>query len=95
MLRETERYQPAEPPRQQVDDRLARTTERAGGEAELAKLLAAGGFTAERLRAWIRDDLRIESYLGQRFAADERRPDLIADWLSDLRRRTQITVFEP
>jgi hypothetical protein len=95
MLRETERYQPAEPPRQQIVDRLARAVERAGSEAELAKLLAAGGFTAERLRAWIRDDLRIESYLGQRFAADERRQDLIADWLSDLRRRTQITVFEP
>jgi len=95
MLRETERYQPAEPPRSQIDQRLAQAVERAGGEAALAKLLAAGGFTPERLRAWIRDDLRIENYLGQRFAADERRQDLVADWLSDLRRRTQITVFEP
>jgi len=95
MLRETERYQPAEPPRSQIDQRLAQAVERAGGEAALAKLLAAGGFTPERLRAWIRDDLRIENYLGQRFAADERRQDLVADWLSDLRRRTPITVFEP
>ena len=95
MLRETERYQPPEPPRQRVDDVIAAATARAGGEAALARMLAARAFPPERLRAWVRDDLRIDAYLQQRFAADERRPDMIADWVSDLRRRTPITVFEP
>jgi hypothetical protein len=94
MLRETERYQPPEPPRQQIDDRMASITSRAGGEAGLAKVLAEGGYPVERLRAWVRDDLRIDTYLQQRFA-DERRADLIADWVSDLRRRARITIFEP
>jgi hypothetical protein len=40
----------------------------------------------------VRDDLRISAYLDQRFAADgpERRQSLIADWVSDLRRRTSV-----
>jgi len=38
-------------------------------DAQIAAVLAAGGFTEARLRAWIRDDLRIASYLDQRFAA--------------------------
>ena len=54
------------------------------------------------LRSWIvnlfktlRDDLRVSAYLQQRFPADDRRPDQIADWVSDLRRRAQVTVLEP
>ena len=57
--------------------------------------LERDGFSAERIRAWVRDDFRIEAYLQQRFAADERRQDLIADWVSDLRRRAPVTLFEP
>jgi hypothetical protein len=37
----------------------------------------------------------VSAYLQQRFPADDRRPDQIADWVSDLRRRAQITVMEP
>lgn len=95
MLREAERYQQPDPPDAEVTARVAEATQRAGGEEGLARVLAAGGFTPERLRAWVRDDVRIRAYLGQRFVDDERRPDLIADWVSDLRRRAQITVFEP
>jgi hypothetical protein len=55
-------------------------------------ILAAGGITEARFRSWIRDDLRIATYVDQRFAADgpERRDSLIADWVADLRRRTAI-----
>jgi hypothetical protein len=95
MLRETERYQPPEPSPQRIAEGLATITAHAGGEVALARVLADGGVSTERLQAWVRDDLRIEAYLRQRFAADERRQDLIADWVSDLRRRAQITVFEP
>jgi hypothetical protein len=56
-------------------------------------VLAAGGFSPERLRGWMRDDLRVAAYLKQRFPADDRRADQIADWVSDLRRRAQITIL--
>ena len=35
----------------------------------MCSALDAGGFTEARLRAWVRDDLRIAAYLDQRFAA--------------------------
>ena len=37
-----------------------------------------------------RFDLRIEAYLNQRFAADDRRTQRVADWLAGLRRRADI-----
>jgi hypothetical protein len=95
MLREIDRYDPPEPAAARVDERMAAARAVAGGEDGLARVLRDGGFAERRLRAWIRDDLRIDAYLQQRFAADERRPDLIADWLIDLRRRTPVTVIAP
>jgi hypothetical protein len=55
--------------------------------------LTIGGFTEGRLRAWVHDDMRIATYLQQRFIADDRRDDLIADWVSDLRRRAQVVIL--
>jgi hypothetical protein len=93
MLRETERYAPPEPSPATIDARMDEARQRAGGDEALARMLESGGFSPVRLRGWIRDDLRIAAYLGQRFAVDERRSDLIADWVEDLRRRTAITVI--
>lgn len=95
MLRETERYAPPEPSPAVIDARLDEARQRAGGEDALNRMLETGGFSQMRLRGWIRDDLRIAAYLEQRFAMDDRRPDLIADWVEDLRRRTTITVIPP
>ena len=95
MLREVDRYDPPEPATEVIDERLAAARAAAGGEDGLARALREGGFAERRLRAWIRDDLRVEAYLQQRFAMDERRQDLIADWLSDLRRRTPVTLIAP
>jgi hypothetical protein len=95
MLREIDRYDPPEPSAERIDERLAAARAAAGGKDGLARVLRDGGFAERRLRAWIRDDLRIEGYLQQRFAMDDRRPDLIADWLSDLRRRTPVTLIAP
>jgi hypothetical protein len=94
MLREAERYEPPEPPAARVDAAVAEVRARAGGDEALARVLAAGGFTERRLRAWIRNDLRVEAYLRQRFADSERRADLIADWVSDLRRRGQVVIVQ-
>jgi hypothetical protein len=95
MLREAERYAPEEPAAAAVTEQLMAAERRVGGAEPLAAVLRAGGFTEARLRAWVRDDLRIASYLGQRFAADDRRADLIADWISDLRRRSTVVTFAP
>ena len=95
MLREVDRYDPPEPSAEHIAERLAAARAAAGGEDGLTRVLRDGGFAERRLRAWIRDDLRVEAYLQQRFAMDERRQDLIADWLSDLRRRTPVTMIAP
>ena len=95
MLREADRYDPAEPAVDQIEARLDTMREAAGGEEGLLRVLRAGGFAERRLRAWVRDDLRIAAYLRQRFAMDERRQDLIADWVSDLRRRSPVTIIAP
>jgi hypothetical protein len=91
ILREVERYAPPDPEPALVAQRLAALAARMDPDA-WRRTLAAGGFTDSRLRAWVRDDLRISAYLDQRFAADgpERRQSLIADWVSDLRRRTSV-----
>jgi hypothetical protein len=90
-LREVERYAPPAPDAARIDAQLSGIRERLGAP-QLQVVLAANGLTEARLRAWIRDDLRIATYLEQRFAADgpERRASLIADWVADLRRRTPI-----
>ena len=129
ILREVQRYAPSAPEQSQVDARLDDTRQRVNGP--LAAALDAFGFTEARLRAWVRDDLRAEAYLAQRFASasaptdtelaaayarqraefdtanltfeqatpilrdrliETRRRELVVDWLSDLRRRTDVVI---
>ena len=129
VLREVQRYLPPEPEEAQIDAALDRMRGRFPSAAEFTATLELGGFNDVRLRAWLRDDVRIAAYLGQRFAAvgvptdedvgaylaahrdefagqgrsveavsavirerlsAERRTQLIADWIQDLRRRTTI-----
>ena len=72
-----------------IDGRMAAAARRGGGRRRrLPACCAKAASRSERLRSWVRDDLRVAAYLQQRFPADERRPDQIADWVSDLRRRT-------
>ena len=69
VLREVQRYVPPEPALTEIDARLAAVSRRFSTADEFARTLDAGGFSEARLREWIRDDLRIAAYLGQRFAA--------------------------
>ena len=89
MLREVQRYSPPEPLEAEVARRLSDIRNRFSGDDEFARALDAVGLNEQRLESWVRDDLRITSYLNQRFA-DERRAALIADWIADLRRRTPV-----
>jgi hypothetical protein len=129
VLREVQRYTPPEPSEAEIVARIAAIRAAFPLPDALARVLDRYGFSETRLRAWVRDDLRIAAYLGQRFAAvvvpgddevaaryakerqqgatqgltyeaaapairerlaAERRADLIADWIADLRRRTPV-----
>jgi hypothetical protein len=52
-----------------IDARLEQVRKRFTDAAAMNRVLEANGFTEARLRAWLRDDLRAESYLAQRFAS--------------------------
>jgi hypothetical protein len=68
ILTEVDRYGPPEPPAEQIDKRLAELTGRFSA-GRLDDILAESGLTRENLRRYVRDDLRIEAYLAQRFGA--------------------------
>jgi len=134
ILREVQRYAPGAPSDAVVDARLEQVRKRFPDAAAMNRVLEANGFSEARLRGWLRDDLRTESYLAQRFASattptdaelaaayarskaefdnsntsfeqaapiirdrliESRRRELIADWVSDLRRRTEVVILDP
>lgn len=133
ILREVQRYAPAAPGESAVDARLDGIRSRFTEAGAFAKVLELHGFTEVRLRAWVRNDLRTQAYLAQRFASASapsdpevaaayakskadfdrtntsfeqavpliregliasRRRELIADWVSDLRRRTDVVILQ-
>lgn len=133
VLREVQRYAPPEPTDAAIEARISAIAQRFTDAPALAQALAVTGFTETRLKAWVRDDLRIQAYLAQRFAAAglpseqeisiaftarrtefertgvtfqqalpqlreelslARRKELIADWIADLRRRTDVTIIK-
>jgi hypothetical protein len=67
ILREVQRYAPPAPEDSVVEERMDLIRQRVAGP--LASALAPYGFTEARLRAWVRDDLRTQAYLAQRFAS--------------------------
>jgi hypothetical protein len=69
VLREVQRYAPPAPTDNEIAARLDEVRRRASGPAALTKILHEHGFTETRLRAWLRDDLRTQVYLSQRFAS--------------------------
>lgn len=94
-LREAERFFPFRADAAAIDARVEALARRVGGRDALARVLAAGGLTPEQLRARMRDDLHVEAYVRQRFAAEERRDVLLAEWTADLRRRTAVVLLDP
>ena len=68
VLREVQRYAPPEPAPAAIDARVSAARQRFPSSEAFEQTLAEGGFTEERLRGWVRDDLRIQAYLEQRFA---------------------------
>lgn len=132
VLREVQRYAPPAPAESAVEARLEEIRRRFPEPGALARALDRHGFTEYRLRTWVRDDLRTQAYLAQRFAsastptdaevsaaylrqraefdaagqtfeqaeptvrerlAASRRAELIVDWVSELRRRTDVLIL--
>lgn len=132
VLREVQRYAPPAPEETVVSARLDEIRKRFPSPGALAQLLQAHAFSEARLRAWVRDDLRTQAYLAQRFASASlpsdtevsaaynrqraefekagqtfeqaaplvrerliasRRAELLADWLLELRRRTDVVIL--
>lgn len=68
-LIEVNRYLPPEPPATEVDARLAQVRARFPDQASFETVLQQTGVSHAQLRARVRDTLRIEGYLQQRFGA--------------------------
>lgn len=95
ILAEVDRFQPPEPAPSEIDLRIAELEQRAGSAAAFNRGLAVTGSTRDQLRRHIRDDLRIATYLNQRFGTNPALPErtaAIATWTAELRRRAAITV---
>jgi hypothetical protein len=91
ILAEVDRYAPPEPTLEAVDGEVDRIHARFPSADALADALARSGVDERHLRETVRQDLRIRSYLDQRFAsAQERRQALIDDWMTGLRRRGEV-----
>jgi hypothetical protein len=69
ILREVQRYAPAAPAESAIDARIDEVRKRFADAKAMATALETYGFTDARLRAWLRDDLRTQAYLAQRFAS--------------------------
>lgn len=132
ILREVQRYAPPAPSDSMIEARLDEVRQRFADAGALGRVLDAHGLSEARLRAWVRDDLRTQAYLAQRFESAStpsdtevaqaytrsraefdktgttfeqatpilrdrlsaaRRRELITDWVSDLRRRTDVVIL--
>ena len=78
ILEEVDRYAPPDPADADIDRRVSEIRTRTG--ARFDTVLLESGLSVEQLRRQVRDDLRIESYLQQRFGAMQPSDDEIAQY---------------
>lgn len=92
MLDEVERYAPPEPDAALIDRTVSTVRGRFASDSAFERALARAGLDNRRLRDLVRQDLRIRSYLAQRFAADTptELQTAVDEWLASLRRRSEI-----
>ena len=69
MLNEVRRVSPPEPSPAAIDARAVRIRQRFSSPADLSRTLAMRGLTESVLRLYAADDLRLASYLDERFTA--------------------------
>jgi hypothetical protein len=96
MLVEVDRFQPPEPDPSEITVRIDRLQARFGSAGALDTALAVTGMTREQLRRFVRDSLRMQTYVNQRFGTildPVEHQESIAAWVRELRRRAQVTVL--
>jgi peptidyl-prolyl cis-trans isomerase SurA len=81
ILEEVDRYAPPDPPDAEIDRHLADVRTRAGARFDL--VLVETGISAEQLRRYLRDDVRMEAYLQQRFGTMQPTDHEIAQYYRD------------
>ncbi len=92
VLAEVDRYAPPEPPADLVDRGVAAVRARFASPDAFETVLRRSGLDDQQVRQLVRDNLRIDAYLEQRFiaagdsAADQRQAR-IDEWTNGLRRR--------
>ena len=90
-LAEVDRYAPPEPSAADVDREVQTVRSRFPSEEAFEAVLARSGIDLAHLRETMRANLRIRAYLDQRFSvSDERRQQVVEDWIAGLRRRADI-----
>jgi hypothetical protein len=95
VLAEVERYAPPEPAPEEIDRRIQSIRARFPTPEAFAAALAGAGLEDAHLRERLRQDLRIDAYLGERFVAAER-DALVRDWIAGLRRRSDVLdLYKP
>ncbi len=97
MLREVSRAASAEPDQGAIAARRRTWTASWPPGTDLPALMARAGTTDQALDGWFRDDLRMTTYVDQRFGvqADAARAGRIAEWVTELRRRANLTGKRP
>ena len=93
MLDEVNRYVPASPLPERIEQDLAHVRARFADRAAFDDLLDAVGLDLEDLRQILRDDARIEAYLANRFG--ERQAAEVEDWIAGLERRAEVLRVDP
>ncbi len=96
ILGEVDRYAGREPEEALIATRLKAILARAGSADELQAAERRTGMTEERLRQFVRDGLRIESYIDQRFtAAAQPTEDEITRYFRDHRQEFSAAAGPP
>lgn len=90
-LAEVDRYAPPEPSAAEVEREVQIVQARFASLGAFDAVLARAGIDLAHLRETLRENLRIRAYLDQRFSvSDERRQQVVDDWMAGLRRRADI-----
>lgn len=92
ILDEVDRYAPPEPAADAIERAFNTVRRRFATEQAFTLALDRDGMSERQLRALLRQNLRIEGYVRQRFTAEtaERSAAFVADWVEGLRRRAEI-----
>jgi hypothetical protein len=93
MLDEVDRYAPPEPTAEAVDRAVSTVRARFDSQAAFEAALARVGFDDRYLRGVLRQDLRIQAYIAERFAAAPQSPSSISP--ADSQKLRELHQVEP